>query len=433
MYVHMSRALAEEEALRTAMLAKPHGYAEVIDRKHISGNEAGDKVRTLWEAMENFRIMGRPSIEKEIEPFEILPAIQGKHGRLVLMAGHEDMTQMESKIQTGEMNGHDNMNVVWLTVPHHVLMNTARKSECSIVIIDTNPFAGEALRLLLMQSDYYVIMAGPDRGSTNAIQKMGEMVPAWYKTTAHQTSATVRRAQAGILQGKYPFRLTQPKFLGIVLGNWKCFKIHQEPGSLTFSLFSQGLSLDMPSNKFKSTLNKQWLEAKESQATLENFTFPCDLPDAHFAPQAQVYRDLNLVVGLIGRVRNFAGHKVASEDFGIPVPFLQEEHLCWEYDVHGSKVKKKTSEEKDKITIKFFRKVYDQMAWNILALIHMDSKDHPGSAFPGAWVNMPEDWSRPEWKMGGPPKQDESFFYRDGPDDGAVVKKKKSRGPARHN
>jgi len=125
-----------------------------------------------------------------------------------------------------------------------------------------------------------------------------------------------------------------------------------------------------------------------------------------------VYHDLNLVVGLIGRVRNFAGLEVSSEDFGIPVPFLQDDHLCWEYDECGQHTKKKKPKPKDRQSVQFFRKVYDQMAWNILALIYKDSKVDPE----GAWVDMPKDGS--QWRMGGPPKQDERFFYRDGPDDG---------------
>jgi hypothetical protein len=41
--------------------------------------------------------------------------------------------------------------------------------------------------------------------------------------------------------------------------------------------------------------------------------------------------------------------------------------------------------------------VYDQIAWNMLVLIHMDSKDDAH----GAWVDMLEDWTNRQ--LGGPP------------------------------
>ena len=54
-----------------------------------------------------------------------------------------------------------------------------------------------------------------------------------------------------------------------------------------------------------------------------------------FAPASEIYDDLNLVPGLIGRVRHFAGNKVTSEHFGIPVPFLEPKHLEIEWDEVG--------------------------------------------------------------------------------------------------
>ena len=61
----MSRAQAEEEAFKEAMVANPFGYGEVIGRKHISGNELGDKVRTMWKPWKiSESSVGRPSRRK---------------------------------------------------------------------------------------------------------------------------------------------------------------------------------------------------------------------------------------------------------------------------------------------------------------------------------------------------------------------------------
>ena len=129
---------------------------------------------------------------------------------------------------------------------------------CSIIVVDTNPFAGDHLRLLLMQSEYYVIMAGPDRGSTNAIQKLCEMVPEWYKKTVVNTCHKVANAYPE-LGRRYPFPQNAPKFLGIILGNWASRTNAVDPIT-GMTRFSQGLSTDMPHNKFKVSVC-EWPEA----------------------------------------------------------------------------------------------------------------------------------------------------------------------------
>ena len=130
------RQAQEEELLEEAKAAAPYGYAELIDRKHIDDNAAGTKVRTVWEAMENFRTLGAETKPKEIEPMEILPKKDGVHGRLLLVAGHEEMTEMEGKIHAGEAASGSDINVAWLTVPHHVLKQTAVKNRwCSPLLL----------------------------------------------------------------------------------------------------------------------------------------------------------------------------------------------------------------------------------------------------------------------------------------------------------
>jgi hypothetical protein len=123
-----SRVDAEQEAMKEAKESTPHGYANLIDRAHIPDNEEGKKVRTLWEAMENFCELDKPSVPLEIKPFEILPREEGKHGRLMLVAGHEEMVQMESYAHKGEAASGRDLSIAWLTVPNHILKETAEKN-----------------------------------------------------------------------------------------------------------------------------------------------------------------------------------------------------------------------------------------------------------------------------------------------------------------
>jgi len=416
---------ASEEALSEAEKAVPHSYGYLIDRIHIPENDARNKVRTLWEAMENFRILGAPSVPKEIVPMEILPRLDGTHGRLLLIPGHEDMYKMESHTHSGEAAAGEDPKIAWLTVPNHILKLTAEKHRCSIIVVDTNPFAGDYLRLLLMQSDYYAVMAGPDRGSTNAIQKLCGLVPEWYKYTRTNTFHKVHSTYPD-LGRQYPFPKKEPKFLGIVLGNWVSKHNNaadtSKPAS---SSFSQGLSTDMPSNKFKALLSSQWLEAKNARSKLAEVQYDQDVHGLNetvsFAPTAKVFKDLNLVDSLLGRVRNFAGLKVNSEHFGIPVQYLQGKHLEIEWDADGKRKRQKKSSTDSLGRVQFFRKVYDQIVWNMLAIIHHDSQPDAagaagaaGGAGGGAnnaalpWVDMPIDLS--PWGLGGPPKLDENFY-----------------------
>ena len=124
------RAVAQRDAIEEAKTAEPYGYPPLIDRKRIPDNADCHKVCTVWESMENFRTFGAETKPKKIVPMEILAAKDGKNGRLLLVPGHEDMTQMEGKIHAGEAAGTNDLNVAWLTIPHHVLKQTDVENRC---------------------------------------------------------------------------------------------------------------------------------------------------------------------------------------------------------------------------------------------------------------------------------------------------------------
>jgi hypothetical protein len=147
--------VAEREAIEEAKTTEPYGYMALIDRKHIPDNADGKKVRTVWESMENFRTFGAETTPKTIVPMEILAAKEGENGSLMLVAGHEEMTQMEGKIHAGEAASGGDPNVAWLTIPHHVLKQTAVENRC----LCCSRAAGIALSYSLTRSTYWQVLS----------------------------------------------------------------------------------------------------------------------------------------------------------------------------------------------------------------------------------------------------------------------------------
>ena len=210
-----------------------------------------------------------------------------------------------------------------------------------------------------MQSDYFAVMAGPDRGSTNAIQKLCAMVPdPWYINTRIVTEHKVQNLDP-VHGRKYPFLDKAPKFLGVILGNWTSKNNAAEEG---MTVFSQGLSCDVPSLKYQAMLSLQWHEAIDSRKKLLNYRYTEDehgIADQtiSFSLSENIYRDLHLVDSLLGRVRYFSDYKINSEHFGVPVPLLQVEHLGIEWDADGNRKRQKKNVERSLKNVMFFRKV----------------------------------------------------------------------------
>jgi hypothetical protein len=213
----------------------------------------------------------------------------------------------------------------------------------------------------MMQSDYFAVMAGPDRGSTNAIQKLCAMVPdPWYINTRIVTEHKVQNLDP-VHGRKYPFLDKAPKFLGVVLGNWQS-RNNAEEGPNSMTQFSQGLSCDVPSFKYQAMLSLQWHEAIDSRKKLLSYRYTKEEhgildKTISFSISDNIYRDLHLVDSLLGRVKHFSDLKVTSEHFGVPVPFLQVEHLGIEWDADGNRKRQKKNVERSLKNVMFFRKV----------------------------------------------------------------------------
>ena len=209
-----------------------------------------------------------------------------------------------------------------------------------------------------MQSDYFAVMAGPDRGSTNAIQKLCAMVPdPWYTNTIKFTEPKVKRTVP--FGRQYPFLAKIPKFLGVILGNWQSKNNAAEEG---MTVFSQGLSCDVPSLKYQAMLSLQWHETIDSRKKLLNYRYTeheHGIADAtiSFSLSENIYRDLNLVDSLLGRVRHFSDFKINSEHCGVPVPFLEPKHLGIEWGEHGDVKRKRNVDDRTTKAVMFFRKV----------------------------------------------------------------------------
>ncbi len=159
-------------------------------------------------------------------------------------------------------------------------------------------------------------------------------------------------------------------------------------------------------------MQQQYIEASHSRnamlqvdVTLPGHVtlgYPSDIRS--FAIADGIYTTLNLLPGLVARFRH--AHKLvpASNFYGIPMGFLSRDqlvNLSQDPDVIASR-DRGVAVDNRRI---FFRKISDQFAWNILALIHEDSRNKTGGI---SWVRMPADWT--QFGRGGPPQPGQNFF-----------------------
>lgn len=150
-------------------------YSAMTSRAHCQPGH----VRTILEAMEGFRQLQQPHQQAQalqIEPFEILSA-NAVHGKLLLIAGHEDTGELEydfTRIENQGMNVQPQTQM--LSLPYHLMRDCARQHQCSFVIIDTNPFAGTWNQNLFLISDYFLIPCGADHPSKNGITILTRMI-----------------------------------------------------------------------------------------------------------------------------------------------------------------------------------------------------------------------------------------------------------------
>jgi len=132
---------------------------------------------------------------------------------------------------------------------------------------------------------------------------------------------------------------------------------------------------------------------------------------AKMAVSYEIYTELNLT-SLLGRVRAWGVIGELARHHFLPLPYLEKEHLGT-FNVNTYLFQPTPNCKAQWETVLTFRQIYDQVAWNILALIHMDILAEPkfdiyGELLP-TWPSMPV--SKLHKNLGGPPNQEDIFLH----------------------
>lgn len=97
----------------------------------------------------------------------------------------------------------------------HLLAETAKEIHADYILIDMNPSLSSFNQNLLMTSDYFIIPTTPDCYSAMAIDSLTKVIPKWYKWSNKAQQLPILR------EASYPFPQVKPKFLGIIVQNYR--------------------------------------------------------------------------------------------------------------------------------------------------------------------------------------------------------------------
>ena len=94
---------------------------------------------------------------KAVKPCETL------HDKLLLVAGHLDMADLDISLATGITSGKFlPFTKQFIGAFHTIIRKTAVNHKCEIVLVDMSPNVGAVNRCILMSSDYFLIPTSPD-------------------------------------------------------------------------------------------------------------------------------------------------------------------------------------------------------------------------------------------------------------------------------
>ena len=96
-----------------------------------------------------------------------------------------------------------------------LLEKTAKKFNADYVLIDMNPGLSSINQNLLMTSNFFIVPTNPDFFSVMAIESLATVLPKWY------TWAEKARTLPILQTAAYPFPKVTPKFLGIIVQNYR--------------------------------------------------------------------------------------------------------------------------------------------------------------------------------------------------------------------
>ena len=393
-------------------------------------------VRSLFGAVHPLIYSGGVGRLSPIEPEPLLRA-GPQHGRIDVVLGNRRTGSLNTKIAQAYAQW-QSLPILrnYPGAPFRAIEACARKVNADFVIIDLAPNAGPLNASLLMQSNFWISPTGFMSLSCEALASQTDRVayraedleggiPAAFTLADDDMSWTelakqwVQRTK-GVPNLLYPVRDKLPKFLGVIISGFTSVNSQiKNPGllgdrSTDGVVIAQGVAVDLPSNNVKGWMNKVWDTTYSIVTrTLTEVTIRLhpNMPEERYSlvlPYKK-YKELN-ITPLLGRIKEWGQLGAIGQRVNKPVAFLEQSDIGTYNPVMDAAVKVDQRPVSDKDSrwkhVCVHRKIWDQIAWNVLALIH--KAGHP------AVPNMPTDRKREQPPLGGPPDPRENFLILPG-------------------
>ena len=181
------------------------GFQKNIDLEEFySKKENEDLYSALKPILEGQNLQIKP-----IKPCETL------NGNLKLIAGHLNLSDVDMQISLGLLgSGLAAFSKQFVGSLHTIIRETAKSTNCELVLIDMSPSSGAMNRSILMSSDYFIIPTSPDFFSHQAIQSLGDMFLDWER----KMFKTFRDASS---PNSFPQK--PPKLIGIISQKYRTY------------------------------------------------------------------------------------------------------------------------------------------------------------------------------------------------------------------
>ena len=171
----------------------------------------------FYEKETNLRDGIAPAFEsrpKLIEAVECIP-VKGQEN-LFLLPGHIRLSEYEVTLGIAqELSGSIQTLQNLPGSISYLLEKTAARFSADYVLIDMNPGLSSINQNLLMTSNFFIVPTNPDFFSVMAIESLATVLPKWHTWAEKAYTLPILQAAA------YPFPKATPKFLGIIVQNYR--------------------------------------------------------------------------------------------------------------------------------------------------------------------------------------------------------------------
>ena len=295
-----------------------------------------------------------------------------KGGSLHLLAGHRDMDMWDSELSANEATFvMFSANKDRVGAPYHAIMKVAKQIHADIVLIDLPPGKGSFTRAMIMSSDYFFVPTKPDYFSFEAVQSLMERLT---KNDDHLTGQDARNccwveyAQTYLVpqtvNSRYPFPNKIPKFLGFTIMDFAAVKLNNYA-------MTAGISQVDAAANVKHWMDRVYEEVANGATQLRSASLVSG-KQVSMAFAVEDYQQLNIFPFLLGKVHSFGQLQSLSHKFGRPVHTLSNEHFVRDNGYGEFHPCTNADKADHQIRVNAYGIMFDHIAWDWLALIHLD-------------------------------------------------------------